>query len=105
MVSKNLLKELEKIVGKEYVSASPMDLKAYAFVQGTGADMIGMKPADIIVLPKNTLEVSKIVKLANKYKIPIVPRGAGTNSCGMNVANKGGIVMDITRVSNEKDHD
>ena len=82
MIAKNVLKGLEKIVGEKYVSTSSMDLKGYAFVQGTGADMIGMKPADAIVLPKNALEVSKIVKLANKYKIPIVPRGAGTNSCG-----------------------
>jgi FAD/FMN-containing dehydrogenase len=99
MINENLIKELETILGKEHVSTSPMDLKAYAFVQGTGADMIGMKPADVIVLPKNTLEVSKVVKLANKYKAPVVPRGAGTNSCGMNVAHKGGIVLDMSRIS------
>jgi hypothetical protein len=58
MISKNLLKELEKIVGKAHVSASPMDLKAYAFVR-YGADIIGMKPADIIVLPKILLRFLK----------------------------------------------
>jgi len=101
MIAKKVLKELEKIVGEKHVSTSSMDLKSYAFVQGTGADMIGMKPADAVVLPKNALEVSKIVKLANKYKIPIVPRGAGTNSSGMNVAHKGGIVVDMSRLCNE----
>ena len=101
MINEEIIKSLETIVGKEYVSTSPMDLKAYAFVQGTGADMIGHKLADIIILPKNASEVSEVVKLANKFEVPIVPQGARTNSCGMNVAHKGGIVMDMSRVKQE----
>jgi glycolate oxidase len=99
MINEELIKELERVAGKDNVSISPMDLKAYAYVQGTGADIIGPKPADVIVIPKNTQEVSEVVKLANKFKVPIVPQGARTNSCGMNVAHKGGIVVDMRRVS------
>ena len=100
MIDEKIVKELETILGKEYVSTRGLDLKAYAFVQGTGADMIGMKPADAVVLPASASEVSEVVKLANKYKVPIVPQGARTNSCGMNVAHKGGIVVDMQRISN-----
>jgi len=96
MIDGKLINELAAIVGKGHLSTASMDLKAYAFVQGTGADMIGMKPADAVVLPKDATEVSEVVKLANKYKVPIVPQGARTNSCGMNVAHKGGIVMDMS---------
>jgi len=96
MIDGKLINELATIVGKGHISTASMDLKAYAFVQGTGADMIGMKPADAVVLPKDATEVSEVVKLANKYKVPIVPQGARTNSCGMNVAHKGGIVMDMS---------
>lgn len=99
MIDGNIIKELEAIVGRKNVTTSAMNLKAYAFVQGTGADMIGMKPADAVVIPKDAGEISKLVKLANKYKVPIVPQGAKTNSCGMNVAHRGGIVVDMARLS------
>src|SRR5512139_851792 len=99
MPNEVLIKDLERIVGKENISVSPMDLKAYAYVQGTGGDMIGPKRADVIVIPKNTEEVSGVVKLANRFKVPIVPQGARAKSWGMNVAHKGGIVVDMARVS------
>ncbi len=101
MIDEKLKSELETILGKGHVSLSKMDLEAYAFVQGTGADIIGHKLADVVVLPANALEVSEVVKLANRYKLPVVPQGARTNSCGMNVAHKGGIVMDMSRLNQE----
>ncbi len=101
MVSRNLVSELKEILGEKNVSTSAIDLKAYAYVQGTGADIIGPRLADIIVMPDTANEVSQVVKLANRYKTPIIPRGAGTNSCGMNVAHNGGIVMDMSRLCHE----
>ncbi len=32
---------------------------------------------DFVVMPKTTAEVQEIVKLANKEKVPLVPKGAG----------------------------
>ncbi|MFX0145637.1 MAG: FAD-binding oxidoreductase [Candidatus Hodarchaeota archaeon] len=65
------------------------------------------KWADIIVRPENSEEVSSIVKIANKYKIPIVPRGGGADLVGGSIS-EGGILMDLTRMNriieiNEKD--
>jgi hypothetical protein len=54
--------------------------------------------ADIIVRPETTEEVSEIVKIANKYKIPMVPRGGGADLVGGSVS-EGGILIDLTRMN------
>ena len=51
---------------------------------------------EIVVRPRSSIEVSKTVKLAYKEKIPVVPRGAGTNVSDGVLPSKGGIVMDLT---------
>ncbi len=54
--------------------------------------------ADLIVRPETTEEVSEIVKIANKYKIHIVPRGGGADLVGGSVT-EGGILLDLTRMN------
>jgi len=53
--------------------------------------------ADIIVRPETPLEVSEIVKVANKYKIHMVPRGGGADLVG-GAVTQGGILLDLTRM-------
>ncbi len=53
---------------------------------------------DAVVLPKKTAEVSAVLQIANREKINIVPRGAGTNLSGTSVARRGGIIMPLTRM-------
>ncbi len=54
---------------------------------------------DYVVLPKTSEEVQKIIFLANKHKIPIVPLGAGLVLSGLTIPLKGGIVMDLKRMN------
>jgi glycolate oxidase len=48
---------------------------------------------DAVVSPRNTKEVSEILKICNEYKVPIVPRGSGTNLCGGTCPIEGGVVL------------
>lgn len=57
------------------------------------------KPADFVVVkPKNTLEVSKILKFANERKIPVFIRGSGTGLSGGCVPTRKGIVISTERM-------
>ncbi len=47
----------------------------------------------------STDQVSEILKLANREKIPVTPRGAGTGLSGNTVPAKGGIVLDVSRMN------
>jgi glycolate oxidase len=51
-----------------------------------------------VVRPRNTSEVSEILQLANKHKIPVTPRGGGTGLCGGCVPISGGIVLSLERM-------
>jgi glycolate oxidase subunit GlcD len=55
---------------------------------------------DVIVFVKKTEEVSKIMAVANREKIPVTPRGSGTSAVGGALAAKGGILLDLSRMDN-----
>ncbi|MBL7225161.1 MAG: FAD-binding protein [Desulfobacteraceae bacterium] len=44
-------------------------------------------------------QVSEILKLSNREKIPVTPRGAGTGLSGMAVPIEGGIILDLSRMN------
>jgi glycolate oxidase len=48
---------------------------------------------DAVVSPRNKEEVSQIVRICNENKVPIVPRGSGTNLCAGTCPTEGGIVL------------
>jgi glycolate oxidase len=54
---------------------------------------------DAVVLPGNTEEVAKVVRIANHYKVPIVPRAGGTGLTDGAVPECGGIVLDVKRLN------
>lgn len=85
---------LAQIVGKDNVSADETELFCYSF----DASIHSSSP-NVVVRPASTKEVSRIVRYANKKRIPVVPRGAGTALCGHSLPWYGGIVIDTTRMS------
>jgi glycolate oxidase len=88
------IKKLKEIVGANNVSDNIADLYVYA----SDASVHHAMPA-VIVRPKTTEEVQKIVRYANKNKVPIVPRGAGSGTSGHTVPIDGGIILDMKRMN------
>ncbi len=60
-----------------------------------------------VALPANTAEVSDVVKLAARHRVPIVPRGAGTGLSGGACGIEGGLTVALTRLDRilEIDHE
>ncbi|MFX1273199.1 MAG: FAD-binding oxidoreductase, partial [Promethearchaeota archaeon] len=56
--------------------------------------LMNVKP-DAIVQPQTPEEIKFLYKFANKYKVPLVPRGAGTSGYGGAIPRKGGIIVDM----------
>ncbi len=52
----------------------------------------------VVVFPDTAEEVSAAVKIARRYDLPIVPRGAGTGLSGGAVAAVGGVLIAVTRM-------
>lgn len=94
MMSPSVSDELRAVVGREWFLDSPEDLATYSY----DAFFQEFTP-DAILIPGNRDEISAVMKIANREKIPVVPRGAGTNICGGSVARKGGMVMAFHRLN------
>ena len=91
----DILKSLIDIVGEKGVSNAPEELWFYSRDPGVLAPH---KP-DYVVAPKTTEEVQKIVQLAGRENIPIVPMGNGMSLAGLVIPLKGGIVLDMKRMN------
>lgn len=91
-VDKRVLKDISSIVGKDFVRASLEDRICYSY----DATNLRYLP-DAVVFPGTTEEIAKIMKLANKEKFFVIPRGAGTGMSGGALAVKGGIVLVMSR--------
>ena len=63
-----------------------------------GLPLFKNKP-DVVVFPKNAEEVAQIVRIANEFKIPFLPRGAGTGLSGGAFAAEGGILIELQRMN------
>jgi glycolate oxidase len=94
MADADIYEELAEIVGKEFVSREPEELYLYSCDPGT---MPPAKP-DYVVLPGTTEEVQKIVLLANRHKIPVIPMGGALALSGLVRPLRGGIVVDMKRM-------
>ncbi len=70
--------EVKKIVGAENVQEKPEELYPYKY----DATFIIGKVPKLAVFPSTPEEISKIMKLANEYRVPIIPRGRGSSLSG-----------------------
>jgi glycolate oxidase len=84
---------LREIVGEENFTDSLIDLIAYS----KDASEFKHRP-DAAVWPVNRDQISAILKLANKEKLPVIARGAGTSLAGLAVPQEGGLILDLARM-------
>ncbi len=54
---------------------------------------------DVVSFPRSTSEVSEILKIAARHRIPVVPFGAGTSVEGQVNAIRGGISIDLREMN------
>ncbi|MCR5176959.1 MAG: FAD-binding protein [Anaerovibrio sp.] len=101
MEKNQLIAEMKKIVGEDNVLCSEEALYAYSYDATPGHIYM----PDVVVSPGNVQEVSAIMKFANEHKIPVYPRGSGTNLSAGTAPLKGGIVLLMLRFNKILDLD
>src|SRR6266699_1948464 len=89
-----VVRELSTLLGTRYVLRTPYDLMLYEYDAS-----IDRSTPDIVVLPASTEEVAAIVKIASRYNVPVVPRGAGTGLSGVAIPIYGGIMIVFARMN------
>ena len=94
-------KELEAIVGSEFISSEKEQLEKYG--QDETEDLIYL--AEVVVKPQSIEQVSAVAKLCNNNKIPLTTRGAGTGLSGGALPIKGGVLLSMEKFNKILDID
>jgi glycolate oxidase len=93
-MDEKLKQDLIEIVGEDNVTDNLIDRVSFSY----DASEHSHRPEGG-VWAESAEQVSEIMKLANREKIPVIPRGAGTGLSGMAVPIEGGIVLDLSRMN------
>ncbi len=97
-MNENIIEGLRSIVGSEYVISDPEEVKPYLFDE-TSRNICPKPFQDVVVVkPKDTEEVAKVMKFAYSKEIAVVPRGGGTGLAGGAVPIKPSIILSLERV-------
>ncbi|MDO6449218.1 FAD-linked oxidase C-terminal domain-containing protein [Oceanobacillus profundus] len=97
MIHDTIIQLLKEIIKDEKrILTDKVDLYSYSYDSSFGVYL-----PDVVVQPKETKEVAEMMKLANKYEIPVYPRGQGTSLSGGPLPVKGGIVFDLSKWDNK----
>lgn len=101
-LSPNQLDELVRLIGPDNVKFSEEELE-WAGWDASGTYRLGsmvalaVRPV-AVTFPANTSEVAAIVAWANRHRIPLVPRGAGTGVMGGAIPQRPAVVVDLSRL-------
>jgi glycolate oxidase len=97
-VTPEIVVELRDIVGERHVIYDdPEKMEAYAHDEV--ADERFAHTPDVVVKPIDAEEIATIMRLANRERIPVTPRGAGSGLSGGAVPAHGGIVLSVERMN------
>lgn len=97
-VTPEIVNELERIVGPRYVIHGEAEaLEPFSHDEIPDRDYAHMPEA--VVRPRSADEVAAVMKLANRERIPVTPRGAGSGLSGGAVPIFGGIVLLCDRMN------
>ena len=96
-----IISELSDLIGAKNVLTDSTALSVY---ECDGATLFKASP-DVVVFAESTEQVSKIVKLANKYSAPFIARGGGTGLSGGMLPVNGGIIIALNRMDRILDID
>ena len=96
-VTPELIDELMALLGKHNMTVDPEKLQTYQTDEE--ANPIYFHTPEVVVFPETTEQVAAIMKMANKYLVPVTPRGGGSSLCCGAIPVKGGIVIVMDKMN------
>jgi glycolate oxidase len=94
-VDTTIVDELRQIVGQGNVLVGSEDMEPYAH-----DEVVGLRAQpEVVVRVTSTGQVSQILRLAQRTRVPVTPRGAGYGLSGGAVPVYGGIVLSLEKMN------
>ena len=76
-INKTVQRKIKEIVGRNGLLTAPEERVCYSY-DATGQIYM----PDAVALPETTAQVAALLRLANEYRFPVIPRGAGSGATG-----------------------
>lgn len=92
-LSYELIDQFRAIVGQQFIIIDEEQRNEYG--HDKTEDYLFLP--DLVLKPGTPEEISAILKVCNKYKIPVTPRGAGTGLAGGSIPVHKGVVISMER--------
>ncbi|HUW63090.1 MAG TPA: FAD-linked oxidase C-terminal domain-containing protein [Spirochaetia bacterium] len=96
-VTEEIVGQLRSIVGTGSVVLDPEKMEAYGHDEVSEA--IWTKSPEVVVKPQTAQQVAAILQLANRERVPVTPRGAGTGLSAGAVPMLGGIILSVEKMN------
>jgi len=90
------VEEFKKILGEKFVLTDDEALQKYSHDETEDLHYL----PDVVLKPHSAEEISAILKICDRDKIPVTPRGAGTGLSGGALPHLGGILLSTERMNN-----
>ena len=95
--TQKFIKEIERKLTPENVLSTREECYAYAQDASNSRNIYNIP--DAVVFVKSTEEVVDVIKKAQKFNIPVICRGAGTNTVGACRVEHGGIILNFSKMN------
>ncbi|CAH0057764.1 unnamed protein product [Clonostachys solani] len=89
--------EIRKILGQDAVSVDEHDIDEHGYSEWSTSNT-DVRPA-AIVRPKSTKQVSDVARICSRYRVPIVPYGAGSSVEGNFSSPFSGVCLDLSEMN------
>jgi glycolate oxidase len=93
-MNSEFISALQQQIGEKFVYLTPEKIQQYNF---DGTD----RPSNpfAVIEPETTQQVSTLMKLATKYRVPVIPRGTGTGLTGGALVLQEGVVISLLKLN------
>ncbi|WLE97779.1 MAG: FAD-linked oxidase C-terminal domain-containing protein [Candidatus Electrothrix communis] len=92
-MEKKIIKKMQQAVGKANLLTSLEECSCYSY-DASGRNFM----PDAVALPESTAQVADLLRLADEYRFPVIPRGAGSGTTGGALPVHGGLVIGFSRM-------
>ena len=89
------IEAFKKITGEKFVLVDEESLHHYSHDETEDLHYL----PEVVIKPRTAEEISGILKICNKDKIPVTPRGAGTGLSGGALPHLGGVLLSTERMN------
>ncbi|XOF34700.1 MAG: FAD-binding oxidoreductase [Candidatus Electrothrix sp. YB6] len=93
-MDKKIIKKIQEAVGKGNLLTSAEECACYSY-DASGRTFM----PDAVALPETSDQVAELMRLADEYRFPVIPRGAGSGTTGGALPVAGGVVVGFSRMN------